>query len=37
TKETISTALGGIPKEKLYCGELAITALFNAIDDYLNK
>lgn len=35
TKQTISDALGGIPLEKLFCGELAITALSNAIKDYL--
>lgn len=35
--ETISEALGGIPKEKMYCCELAADAFHRAAENYLNS
>lgn len=35
--EDISGALGGIPKEKIHCSHLAISALHKALRNYLNR
>lgn len=35
TEQDVLEALGGLPRPKQYCSELAVTALRNAIDDYL--
>jgi len=37
TNETVTEALGGLPKVKLHCSVLAEQALKNAIDDYYKK
>jgi NifU-like protein involved in Fe-S cluster formation len=37
TKYDISEFLGKIPEEKIYCCKLAINALHNAIQNYMNK
>lgn len=37
SEEDVSQALDGLPKEKMYCGELAVSTLHRAIQDHLSK
>lgn len=33
----VSRALGGLPEEKMYCSELAVDALYDALADYCTQ
>lgn len=37
TEEDIIEALEGLPENKIHCSNLAVSALHNAINSYLNK
>ena len=37
SEEDIISALDGLPKDKIHCSNLAVSALHNAINNYLNK
>lgn len=37
TNEAVAEALGGLPKNKLACSNIAADALHNAIEDYFEK
>jgi len=37
SNEAVAEALGGLPKVKMHCSNLAADALHNAIEDYLTK
>ena len=37
TKQQVADDLGGLPKTKMHCSNLAIDAVHSAIEDYLKK
>ena len=37
TEEDIIQALAGLPENKIHCSNLGVSALRNAIENYLNK
>ncbi|MHA1974571.1 MAG: iron-sulfur cluster assembly scaffold protein [Candidatus Hodarchaeales archaeon] len=37
TKKQVAEELGGLPKQKMHCSNLAVDALHRAIEDYLTK
>jgi len=37
TKKQIAEELGGLPKQKMHCSNLAVDALHRAMEDYLKK
>ena len=37
TKKQVAEELGGLPKTKMHCSNLAVDAVQSAIDDYLKK
>ena len=37
TEEDIVQALDGLPENKVHCSNLGVSALRNAIENYLNK
>ena len=36
-KDDVTTALGGLPENKVHCSLIGITALQNAIENYYSK